>query len=234
VKEREPLPSREQIQAITDRAALEALRDEVDRRVAKIETDLDFLDGDDDWERRARNALALHRYTSGIINRQLRRISPESPFRALAGVKTVTRERTDCHELSWELLDADPIDVEALTSPAAVAAALHRLNQQVAALEADRADEIARFEPAARDEGWLAEANAALQNAKQARHRLVLREGEFRRAEKQALQRERASDRAQVFIDCARETLPQDVYLMLWDRVDRTIAARALEREDAA
>lgn len=69
--ERKPLPSKEQIHAITDIPALEALQEEIGKVAAKIEVDLDYEVGDEDWDARARGALAAHRICMGHIGRHL-------------------------------------------------------------------------------------------------------------------------------------------------------------------
>lgn len=69
--ERKPLPSKEQIMAIADIPSLEAMQEEVSRIIAKIEVDLEYEVGDDEWDGRARGALAAHRICLGTIGRRL-------------------------------------------------------------------------------------------------------------------------------------------------------------------
>lgn len=68
---REPLPTPEQIKAIRDVAALEAMEIEVESRTAKIRVDLEMEVGDDDWDARARKALASHVVVLGRVRKQL-------------------------------------------------------------------------------------------------------------------------------------------------------------------
>ena len=225
---REPLPTKQQIEAISDADALEAIRDEIDRRIARIEADLDFRDGTVEWEGRAISALAVHRYTVNLISRRLKVVRTgkgPSPFAGLRGVKTVERERVECHELSWWLIDGDIEGPEPETL-AECEEAIDKLTAALVALEADRADEISRFDPAARDEAWMAEANAGLKRGKAVRQPLFARRGHFRRAEKEAAQATRDLGRDRAFVEEARDFLPRDTFLTLWDRVDRRLAAQ--------
>jgi hypothetical protein len=70
-RKREPLPTKEQIAAIADVPALEALEAEVDKRAKKIEVDLEFEVGDDEWDGRARGALTAHRICLGHVRKRL-------------------------------------------------------------------------------------------------------------------------------------------------------------------
>lgn len=69
--ERKPLPSKEQIDTISDIPALEAMETEVERRAKKIEVDLEFEVGDAEWDGRARGALAAHRICLGDVRKRL-------------------------------------------------------------------------------------------------------------------------------------------------------------------
>ena len=69
--ERKPLPGRAEIRAMTDVQALDELVAEVERRAEKIAVDLEMQIGDDDWDRRARGALAAHRICAAQINKRL-------------------------------------------------------------------------------------------------------------------------------------------------------------------
>lgn len=73
-QERERLPTREQIEVITDMEALRNLEEAIVTQVARIEADLEFRsDGDLDWERRARAALAAHRATLTTLRKHIHR-----------------------------------------------------------------------------------------------------------------------------------------------------------------
>lgn len=69
--ERKPLPTKEQILAINDIPALEAIEVELDRVAKKIEVDLEFEVGDEDWDGRARGALTAHRICLGQVQRRI-------------------------------------------------------------------------------------------------------------------------------------------------------------------
>jgi hypothetical protein len=99
--ERAQLPSREQIEGIRAIGALETLLQDVVEDRLKIETDLEFRPGDEDWEHRARSALKAHRITEHNIRRQISRLNPKgkdqepSPEKALARAQSRT-----AHELA--------------------------------------------------------------------------------------------------------------------------------------
>lgn len=78
MKAREQLPTRDQIFAISDKDALFELRDRVEWNRKKIETDLEFGDGDDDWAARARTALTAHKICHGNIERRLQQITKQA------------------------------------------------------------------------------------------------------------------------------------------------------------
>lgn len=76
---RDQLPSREMVFAIDDVEALQDLLDYADARARHIEADLEFRsDGDLEWERRARGALAAHNICIGHIGRRLRQLTPKA------------------------------------------------------------------------------------------------------------------------------------------------------------
>lgn len=68
------LPTREQIDAISDLESLLAIREEVEFATAKIEVDLEFRPGDEDWAHRARGALAVHNMCFGQLSRRIYRL----------------------------------------------------------------------------------------------------------------------------------------------------------------
>lgn len=70
------LPTKEQINAITDIDALRLLETDINATCYKIEVDLTtIVDADEEWHSRARSALAYHRITLGNIRGRLRRLS---------------------------------------------------------------------------------------------------------------------------------------------------------------
>lgn len=73
-RKRPSLPTREQIEAITDIPALVEIEQEVERRAEKITVDLEMQVGDDDWDARARSALTAHRICLKSIRKRLNRL----------------------------------------------------------------------------------------------------------------------------------------------------------------
>lgn len=86
---REPLPSKEQIAAIADIAALEAMEAEVERRAKKIEVDLEFEVGDEEWDARARGALTAHRICLGHVQKRLRFLRGREKPEAVTSVEAI-------------------------------------------------------------------------------------------------------------------------------------------------
>ncbi len=162
---RNPLPTKEQIALICDTDALADLIDEVGRRIAKIETDLEFGDGDDDWAFRARNALALHRHCERMLDKRLKALSRQTPFQKIAAVKTSVRRRSECSPESLAILDGAFPDPAALEGPEELEEAISRLMRQMTALKDDRDDEILNFDQGERDEVWLARVAVTLRRA---------------------------------------------------------------------
>jgi hypothetical protein len=65
------LPTKEQIEAISNVAALQALESDIDATLTKIETDLEFAPGDDEWHARARGAYTAHSIALKRIRRHM-------------------------------------------------------------------------------------------------------------------------------------------------------------------
>ncbi len=204
------LPTREQIAAETDSAVLDGWMDQIARAIAKIETDLEFRDDTDDWERRAINALAFHKYLAGRIERRLK---------ALEGTAAAIEPR-------W--IERNPLTQAALDGE--IPDTLEGIVRTIEAVEADRIDEIARSQVGARDDAWLASVAVTLKRLKAARHELMIRQAEDRRAAKIEALRKREEVRERRFIEAARDVLPPEAYRAIWDRVDRQIAEQSDER----
>lgn len=228
-EEKDRLPTRQQIDAIADITALEDMHEEIDRRCTRIETDLDFRDGTDDWENRAVAALAMHRHTRHLILRRIAalRKGSGSPFASAANVKTTVRERTECHPLSWKLMDGE-IALPEVSDKGAVEVAIAELTEAIDALEGDRVDEVTNFAQGSRDETWLSAAAFALKRAKAFRHELTLKLATFRRAEKLEARRVYDRERERMFVEEAKAVLPRETFLMLWDRTDRRFAEESV------
>jgi len=214
-KQRDRLPSRDQINQINDVDALESMRDEVDMRIARIEADLDYRDATVEWENRAISALSVHRYISTAIKRRLEKLrKPAHPNKR--------EKRTECLALTWMVIDGEFDNEDADTSEE-IDAALKRLDEAMESIEWDRADETAKLLEL-RDVTWIVEANAAIKRIKAVRHNLSVKKAAILRAEKEARRLEMEGTRERMFIDACREVLPKETYQMLWNRVDRLVA----------
>lgn len=73
-RKRAPLPTKEQIESITDVQALVEIEQEVERRAEKITVDLEMEVGDEDWDARARSALTAHRICLKAVRKQLHKL----------------------------------------------------------------------------------------------------------------------------------------------------------------
>lgn len=72
--ERKLLPNREQIHAVTDLDWLVSFQDELLTEITKIETDLEFRPGDEDWAARARGALTAHQICRKHVEHRIRQL----------------------------------------------------------------------------------------------------------------------------------------------------------------
>lgn len=77
--ERQQLPTREQIEAVTDVEGLKQLRDDVFAAKVSIETQLEVWEGDDGWAHRAAGALTAHRITLANIDKHIHRLTRRAP-----------------------------------------------------------------------------------------------------------------------------------------------------------
>lgn len=71
-RERPPVPSKEEIRALTDLQELQRLEEELSLSIARMETDLEFEAGDEEWAARARGALAVHKIARDRIRKRHR------------------------------------------------------------------------------------------------------------------------------------------------------------------
>lgn len=206
------LPTAAQIKAITDVPALRDIGDEIERTILQIEAQLEFDTGDDEWAKRAANALALFRYTDRLLKRRLHALTRQEPERRRISI----RPDEDSHPLTHQAF-AHPIklDTARINSLAEVEAVGADLIDSINAVEADRADEIARV-AVDRDEGFISRANGVLRALKAARSQLQDRRSQLARVAKEAAQADRNANRQQRFIDAAKAMLPSETYQALW------------------
>lgn len=227
------LPTREQINAVADKAALEDIRDDLDRAVAQIETQLEFGDGDDEWAHRARSALAFHKYTRGLIERRLMELRQAKKGAAFPADHGRARKRETMSEMSAALMANPRLIIPEGSTIDEIAAFLDLMDLRRKALKADRDDEISFNSPAMRDEEWIRKANEALAQSASERTRIHGLWGALKREAKQSALKVFEERRERAFIDSARAVLPSETYRAIWDRVDRMEAEKSLERQDA-
>lgn len=234
--ERIELPTKAEIAAMTDPAAVRGLIEAIEAVVTTIETRLEYSGiNDDDWRGRAQGALIRHRNALRQLNRRahdLRFIALRSPAQArLHGKKAkVTSKPANARPddendpLTNASLDQDhAIDLRTFTEVAQVDAKLADLDQRIAAVARDRDDEIATPSQK-RDEGFLAATKSALAAMRNSRsvlqtHRNRILRGTAGTTLEGRLARQ--AHRSQLFIDAARDLLPAATFRALWDRVDR-------------
>lgn len=217
------LPTKAQVGAISDAAALHGLRDDIERAVIDMETRLEFDSGDDpDWAARAKSALSLHRYTDRLLVRRIRELKQKAPQG-----QRLPRPDADNDPLTNEVFAARPeIDPATLQTVEAVDEAITWIAARIIAVETDRNDEVA-LPAQERDEGFLAAASAAIKAMKGVRIALQTRRGVLSRTAKALTQATTERRREEMFIDAARELLPKAAYAALWARVDREVIAAA-------
>lgn len=142
------LPTREMVFAIEDLDALLSIQDEVDKQIKHIEVDLEFRsDGDLDWERRARGALAAHNICLGHLGRRIRQLTPREKSITAKTPKGGTPEHISAKAAKQ---DAAARRVQAEKEAAAVRAERARVQAAAVALRfAERTNWLAHFHAAA-------------------------------------------------------------------------------------
>ncbi len=75
VNNRLELPSKEEVLANKNVEDLRDWETDIELVINKIGTDLEFIDGDDEWRSRARMALAAHKMVLGWVKKQIYNIS---------------------------------------------------------------------------------------------------------------------------------------------------------------
>lgn len=218
------LPTRDQIKAISDIGALERLREAVDLDISRIETDLEFRTDDEEWAKRARGALARHRVTMRTLNWRI------GVLKAKAVAETVSESRRgpdECSPHTIAVLKEWPqIQVALLSTVGEVDDMTAWLVERLEALSQDRDDEIG-LPAGERDESFLSATKKALTHLNRLRQALQNRRGEISRAAKKAATTTDQETRERLFIEAAREILDRDIYVSIWDRVDRRAQAVA-------
>ena len=225
------LPERKDVAAMTDIAQLEELLDEVEKAIAKMETDLDFAPEENEWFIRAKKALQHHRYTRGLLQRQLKalqrptqapRAGPSTAFRQ-ARVRALSEAVTELLDEQYPTFDGTEDTVEAMTD------ALNDLSALKRDVEQERDAEIVENAPAQRDEVWLYRVNAGLRRLGSERHKVAVRHAELLRIAKREQQERRDTSTERLFIAVAREALPKALYENLWAEANRRHAESLLE-----
>lgn len=98
---RVPLPTKEQINAITDIPALDEMEQEIERRAEKITVDLEMEAGDENWDARARSALTAHRICLKNIRTRLHRLRRgDKPIQVEADAKRMEQKLQKAQALS--------------------------------------------------------------------------------------------------------------------------------------
>lgn len=214
--ERDQLPTKQMIAAVSDIQALYGWKDEIELRITHIETNLEFRPDDDDWAHRARNALALHRYADRLIARRIAKLKSAEPKG-----EAPTRPDTDNDPLTVEVLAKWPeIDVAAITETPTIDERSAWITARINAVAADRDDEIA-LNPGDRDEGFLAATGSALRHMRGLRAAIQNRRGEISKAARVAAAQERDTRREALFIEACRTILDRDTFVRVWERVDQ-------------
>ncbi|WP_168072850.1 hypothetical protein [Caulobacter sp. SSI4214] len=232
--ERIELPTKAQIAALTDPAAIKALIEDIEGVVTTIETRLEYSGiNDDDWRARAQGALIRHRTALRQLNRRahdLRFIALRQPSRPhgrktkLTSKPANARPDSENDPLTNESLDQDHvIDLGNFTEVAEADAKLADLDRRIAAVSRDRDDEIATPSQK-RDEGFLAATKSTLAAMRNNRsvlqtHRNRLVRGTVGETCADKMQRQERRERR--FVDAARDLLPTATFQAIWDRVER-------------
>lgn len=211
------LPTRDQIRDLTSLHVINDLRAHIERQIVIMETKLEFDQGVDlDWQRRASNALAFHRYTDRLLARR---------HGELRGAKSkagpTPRDKDDNHPLTNEAMDGVwKFSASEIGSVEEIDRAISYIAERIMAVEEDRNDEISM--PAKdRDEGFMATTGSLLRRLRGQRQELHIRRGALTREAKAKARTVDEGSREQLFIDAAREILPRETFLAIWTQVDR-------------
>lgn len=96
---RQPAPTKDQIDAIADVQVLRDMDDAAAETITKIETDLEFGDGDDSWAARARGALSAYKVARSRIGKRIHRLTggPAQNLQAQADLNAAKAARQDAH-----------------------------------------------------------------------------------------------------------------------------------------
>lgn len=210
----EQVPSRAEIDAMTDVEAIQKLLDEVETSAHQIEAQLEFVDRDDQWRNRACAALASHRTARRLLAHRLARLQGRKEIR------NHQRSEGENLPLTNEIRVSRPaIDVNQITTVKEIDRRIDWLAAHINAVESDRMDEISR-PSGRRDEAFLAWSGTVLREMRGVRQALQTKRGELSRAAKAAETAERESTRERLFIDVARECLSREAYQEIWAGVD--------------
>lgn len=228
MKDRIQIPEKHQIRQITDMPTLVQLRDDLSSAATKIEVDLEYAPGDEEWEKRARNALFHHRWALDLVRGRIDELRRET---ALAERRVRDISRND--PLTNEVLEIVPnVLVEDFTTIEAVDEKIGWYSDRLVAVERDRADELG-YAAQQRDEAFLAASLSAIRRINFQKSALLTQRGRILKAEKLAAQLELERVRERKFVEAARLLLPRETYLGLWRHVEReTLAGEADPSEE--
>lgn len=219
MSDRLELPTKAQIAAITDPAAVRSLLEAVENAVATIETRLSYSDiSDRDWRRRAQGALIRHKTTKHQLARRLHILVLDGFGRR--GRKS-PRPKADNDPLTNQVLSEGVVIQADDMTEAEINDALEWLFPRIAAVEQDRADEL-DLAAGKRDEKFLSAANAALKAMRGYQNTLLSRRGALSRAVREADQ----ARRERMFIDAVKKVLPEDTFKRLWSEVNEAAMAQ--------
>lgn len=211
----ERLPDKDEINEMTDVQELTDLADEIERSIVRIEADLDFREGTDEWEGRAIGALSFRRYAKKLIEKRVAKLTSKKAD------QNERNEREECLQETWNALEGG-LDNEGdvAETEEEIDSAMSRLTVGIDSVNYDRAEEASK-PPPKQDLKWMFEANATVKRLKAVRHSLSLKRAAITRAAKEGVRLVLDAKKERLFIEACRDILPAETYRMLWDRVDR-------------
>lgn len=219
--ERTRLLSKKEIEGINDLGELDALLDGVDQDIIKIETDLEFVAPDADWEKRARSALAHRRYSKRLLEKRIKDLKPREEV--TGGHRPTDRD----HPMTRELLGGSfagyslEYDFRTVDAPEELELVHEALVARIHCLSEDLDDEMS-LAVEKRDRDWLVRARATQREANNLRNYIPRLIGEMRRAKNAREQQTSDMVRERMFVRVAREEfLAKSTYQAIWDRVSQ-------------
>lgn len=209
------------VEAASNLPELEQMHDEVQSTIVKITTQLEHDYGDQNWAQRAIDALAHHRNAARWIKRRIEAVKGETLPEPAAPRRRVRLESENSPTTNAALprrtqYSTSTSGLETIEACDAFAA---KVRQAIDEVCQDRADEVSR-PPSDRDHGFIAATTALIKAWNAQLQAVQTHSGTLRKELRLRQDQARGVVESARFVTRAREVLPQDVYLAIWEHVN--------------